>query len=58
MDPPSIALGVAASKEGLAAVVEFTRRLLGPGTDQLGLMVGDWARLWRVKQPALNQGNI
>ena len=49
MDPESIALGVAASKEGMAAVVEFTRRLLGPGIDQLGLMVGDWARLWRVK---------
>ncbi len=35
--------------EGMAAVAEVSRRLLGPGTDQLGLMAGDWARLWRVK---------
>ena len=50
MDGVSIGVGVVvASKEMAAAVRKFTLKILGPGAEQAGLIVGDWARLWRVK---------
>ena len=30
-------------------LIAFSRRLLGPGADEVGQIVGDWARLWRIK---------
>lgn len=40
---------VAVSKGVLAAVREFALKLLGPAAEQFGLMAGDWARAWRLK---------
>ena len=33
----------------LGSLSKFTRQLFGPSVDQIGEIVGDWARLWRVK---------
>lgn len=30
-------------------LIEFAQRLFGPSVDQAGLILGDWARLWRAK---------
>ena len=50
MDDISMGLGVVvASKELMAGVREFALKILGPGAEQAGLIIGDLARLWRVK---------
>ena len=50
MDDVSMGVGVVvASKELLTGVREFTLKILGPGAEQAGLIIGDWARLFRVK---------
>ena len=51
MDDVSMEVGVvvAASKKLAAGLREFTLKILGPSAEQAGLIVGDWARLWRVK---------
>ena len=30
-------------------LIEFAQRLFGPSVDQVGLVLGDWVRLWRAK---------
>ena len=50
MDAVSTGVGiVVASKELMAGVREFTLKILGPGAEQAGLIIDDWARLFRVK---------
>ena len=49
MDDVNTGLGVVASKEALTTVRQFFLKLLGPTAEQFGLMGGDWARAWRIK---------
>ena len=35
--------------ENTGIVTEFARRILGPSADQAGQILGDYARLWRVR---------
>ena len=41
------------SKDALASTLKtvnsFLTRLFGPGTEQIGLLMSDWAKLWRLK---------
>lgn len=59
MDDMHMGLGVVvASKEILAAVREFSLKLLGPAAEQFGLMAGDWARVWRLKNLLSISGKV
>ena len=49
MDDANTGLGVVASKEALRTVRQFFLKLLGPTAEQFGLMGGDWARAWRIR---------
>ncbi len=49
MNDGNLSVGLATTKEMLAALTGFFRRLLGPSVEQIGLIGGDWARVWRVK---------
>ena len=49
MDPASIELGITASKEALKILGEFGQQLFGPSAEQLGLIVGDHVRFYRMK---------
>ena len=48
MDDSYKALALVAP-ETAKSIKEFALKIFGPGAEQVGMIVGDWARLWRVK---------
>ena len=49
MEDANIVFGHLSSKEARNTLIEFSRKILGPSADDLGLIFSDQIRFWRLK---------
>ena len=49
MDDAYMALGLISASDASKTIGEFARRIFGPSADDLGLIISDHVRLWRLR---------